>query len=529
MLQRSDLRLHWLSWLVFVLTGTVLILICVPGMPVQGRLRLLEQSTLVPGLPHHVAGFEHGWPLVAYHRALGYSMDQGSKWRTPTKELAALIRTSWWGAPPQQSKWPAWSEWGAWTWESDAYEFSWLALIVDVFVFFLVLFFVTVACEVWVRRRGGAFRWRIIDMMALVLFLACALGWWYGNLRTYKAEESIVEKKLYGEYEIPFFYRLSGYGGEQPSSSFPLVRDYCGPVWLARLCGSRNLLWPGDRFVELDLTQDRDITVAWEAISNLSHLRSLVIHGDDLQLKNFLELSRLSRLEYLNWNEIPRETFLKIAELRYAGSLSMSSPSVFIEDLEILAEMEDLKEVHLQVSVSQEELEEFAARYPDVPINIEQSICLDANKVALRRIWHWHMEAGRSWQSPNPQKLDLVKIVLTDERLQLLSAFLPHVKELKLGQSRLTERGLNSLNACGNLTRLDLGTTILSDSDVLVLQRLPAHSLSLTQGQLTLDGLKAFAKSESLQELRLKQQDLNVDEIRQLREELSPIVLQVDG
>lgn len=241
----SDGTLHPAAWAALVLCAAAAVVVVVPGLPAEDRFPPRESTLVFPdvisqklpggrlvmaGRPDITRIFEHGWPWTFLRRAIGYSANGGHLY-WPSLPQAAGQASQLFAERPLGGRTVGGFEvsWTApITWElshSDLSEFDGGALIADILVAVVAVLVITLGCNRWIRRRGGAWRWRIIDFAAVMALTAFCLGYWKWHLDLNRRDAALVQ----GTQANDPAYRS-------------LFWDYEGPDWLARLVGSRRRL-----------------------------------------------------------------------------------------------------------------------------------------------------------------------------------------------------------------------------------------------------------------------------------------------
>lgn len=169
-----------ITWLAFLLTTVLLALIGVRGQP----MGVIGGSFSGPtgGAAGVWESFEHGWPWLFLDR----SVDELETGR-----------------------------WALWKGESD---FRLRNLLGDIGVWLLIVAFVFVGMEYWLRRKKGRERWqwRLSTMFLATFVLSCVLSWWCCHRHQHLKEIAVFD-----------------------AFSHDVVlgaRAYRGPLWLERLC-----------------------------------------------------------------------------------------------------------------------------------------------------------------------------------------------------------------------------------------------------------------------------------------------------
>jgi hypothetical protein len=323
-------KLHPITVAVLILSAAAMVLIAVPGLlsldsPQLAFPGVTERQTplgtVSGGRPDFAREFEHGWPCTYMRRAVGYSVRGRHPLWPPLPGLTPgqMVLDAPFGGVSVAGYEVAWTAPISWpTAHSDVFEFYAGAAIVDALVAVAIVFAMTCSCEVWLRRRGSIFRWRIIDFIAVITVVAVALGYWKSASDAYRLDTQTMEL-LFGADQ---HYRILNW-------------RYRGPEWLARLIGSRKALEEFDRVVDFRSDATDGSAASWRIIGKMTGLERLEI-GTQYQPSeaDFAELLKLPRLQTVSWGGISQEALgwlPRLPTLRRVVLWKCELPDVAIE------------------------------------------------------------------------------------------------------------------------------------------------------------------------------------------------------
>jgi hypothetical protein len=294
-------RLHPFSWLVLALSSLVMVLLVVPGLP--GKASVVSAGSGTNAARRATREFAHGWPMTIGRRTVGYPALAPTTINgafVPIPDVGISIggyAISWTGAE-------------AWPWSGSEVtdgEFSPVALAVDGVVAILVVGVVTAGVERWVRRRGGVWRWRIVDFAFVIAVVAIVLGYvmWVkgkhdGDVRTL----SELQRWMVNEQRLTW--------------------ENQAPGWLCRLAGNGRLRI-FDRLIRVKAVHMAGpTTTKWISIGRLSELRELEVVVGTPSSADFAELERLPHLESLSWGDPPETVAEWLPRLKGLRTLSLN-------------------------------------------------------------------------------------------------------------------------------------------------------------------------------------------------------------
>jgi hypothetical protein len=322
-------KLHPITVGVLILSAAAMVLIAVPGLlsldsPQLAFPGVTERQTTLGtvsgGRPDFAREFEHGWPCTYMRRAVGYSVRGRHPLWPPLPVLTPgqMFLDAPLGGATVAGYEVAWTAPISWpTAHADVAEFYAGAAIVDALVAVAVVFAMTCSCEVWLRRRGSIFRWRIIDFIAVITLVAVALGYWKSAGDAYRLDTQTLYSLYADHHDHILHWR------------------YRGPEWLERLIGSRKPLEEFDRVVDFRSDATDGSAASWRIIGEMTGLERLEI-GTQYQPSEseFAELLKLPRLRTVSWGGISQEALgwlPKLPALRRVVLWKCELPAATIE------------------------------------------------------------------------------------------------------------------------------------------------------------------------------------------------------
>jgi hypothetical protein len=327
-------KLHPLSWFALFLSASALLLIVVPGLPVEGSAKLRFPATnqrkttigsIAGGPPQYVRDFEHGWPFTFAHRAFGYSIRGNSAlWSrippSPNRNGLILFEESALGGSMVAGYEISWTAPNAWPWvASDLSEFHPLLAAFDLLIALAIVGLIVAITETWRRRRGAIWRWRVIDIVAALSFVAIALGYWRWGTSARDRDAKLIP--------------LAAADGD-PSKSF--YWRYRGPGWLPHLLGTRRPLTCFSRIVELRSSMIEGTPDRWKAIGGLTALERLDIDGWHPSETEFNELIGLRKLRNLAWRRPSSDALQWLPRLEQVKTVSLYACKLPDSEIEAL-------------------------------------------------------------------------------------------------------------------------------------------------------------------------------------------------
>lgn len=450
------------SWIVLCLVFSALTIIVVPGtlyFPESDSL----SSTDWTGEEFSNCQYwqwSHGWPLEYMRREV------------PSGELQP--NNFWFWVSSKHCDFPvAWSSSLAWplvngtTTNQRCSVRSW-ALILDLLVAGSILIVSVALCERFCRTRS-AYRYRLIDLAGFVVVFSLCLAWCVHHMEIRKAEAKLDH------------------------FCFSYTAKYQGPDWLKRLVGCPrhflNMFYHAEHAV-VDLSKFSDSNC--HELGKLRYLQSIGFTGGALT-KDFIDgLRPLPVFESLTLAEcfsfvssektfslsasaLPRYPISEtasLAELRSLKKLELGAFPVearsiehfekctkletlqftgdflFIDHLQPLADMACLKELHVDILATEQELEDFNRKHPEFELVWKHSY--SPLKVLSKRIYTW----GGCLYSD--EFIDLSNCKLTSERLKYLKDSLSKVTRLDVGKTENKVVLWQLFDQCENLSVLTI-------------------------------------------------------------------------
>lgn len=316
-------RCHPVTWLVTLVVLTAVTLIVVPGevryLPYNQQLSWWEQqckevqletSKLIDlerngkWITPTTALYEHGWPRPYLARTKIIEAFQPYKDSKP--KLTSGKMNSGFLGPSTLADFVSWSNYDNWPFESEAWRIHPGHLLLDSIIVVFVVGGTGLTTEWWLRSRGGLFRFRIIDLLALATICGLLLGW-------YKYHERItrLETQVAATHKKP---RKKCYVNQ--------YKSYDGPDWLRRLVGD-------DAYLPF-----------------LYHARDAGLTFDEGWEANFAELVKLPRLQNVRLTgSFPKSAVLQLKQCRRLKTMrldfSLTIPAKRYEALPADAEIVD--------------------------------------------------------------------------------------------------------------------------------------------------------------------------------------------
>ncbi len=385
LLRVRPLGLHPFTWLAGLVVGLALVLIMVPGEVWDWRhqgdtwdARECEKAVFSAidryrgraffSTPD-VCVYVHGWPMPCAVRARGPILDSTVDERSePKLRFAASAWTPLYEPDPGAI---SWSNYDNWPFHSDELRVRPLGIFVNSLAGLFVLGFVLSGCELWLRRRGGVLRFRILDLMVGVAIVAGMLGYRQWHLNCQRAEMDLVN-------ELELVNDGNGY--------FFVDAFSAGPEWLVRLVGNEELVPYFVRHVavvEFALLGPEKI----KRLEELPYLKGVCVSAP-LSREEIEALWGVRRLEYLDlsyhgngWGykeggplRLSRPASPTSSEIEALCklpiiTLKLHAPALTLSGLEQLVTCPTLRTLHLhRADISPEEIEGVRRRHPDLRI-----------------------------------------------------------------------------------------------------------------------------------------------------------------
>ncbi len=279
-------HLHQSSWVICFATAVVCALIVAPG-----------EITEPYAAPYPT--FSHGWPLVFLKR----HVDNVPEFRGEDGTVYKMSATWVTEPPPSAAPWTSWVSWRFW--HAAEYQWSAMHLLLDGLVVVSIVASVT---ALWERRRRGtsnAFQFRIAELLAMMCFVAIALG-----LLQYTNRASTREQQLYKQFAEAGLY---------------LERKCCAPAWLRRLVGQGYVSNSFFHCVEIDLSPG-DVAnhpQLAQFLVELHYLHTVRIDVQDGELgKIFDALSQVTSLRTIDFSTYNWRVSLNDAEIASLARLT---------------------------------------------------------------------------------------------------------------------------------------------------------------------------------------------------------------
>lgn len=505
------LRLCLLSWLVLAVMSACMVVIIVPGLPgssIEYEKRLVHN---LQGFPSYWSDYDfipvqvwtHGWPVEYLRR--------------PFVQSTYLIDNN--GVPV------VWSSVAAWPQGGKVYAYSLLGLAVDLLIGAAIVAVMVAACEYWRRRRGG-YRVSMLDVGVLATILCMMFGWRQYHLRTGERERAIIENVEGLEVGHAVW---QGWVGK--------AVNYCGPDWLQRLVGNAAYLPEFEHVTALafDLRK-HSAQEAYDKLGSFKYVTVVECHGKltDKLAKSLATLSCLETLhEYAGGygggggsraepmltsanvgllRRLPQLTTLKAVRFEIAPEdleilatlpnlqvLHCNCRNLLIEDLSPLDRFPALKTVQLNISATNEELQEFQANHSRYQLVWDEERCLDPWTAMHSRLARWRGEVDlppSDLHFIDRDDLDFSGILLTKKRLKRLPQNLSEVEWVTFGTVDSPDTAIELLNRCGPIRYLDARHVAFSKRDFERIEFKPDDlvDLYLQQGAMSAADYCWFAK-----------------------------------
>lgn len=492
-------HLRWLSWVVLVVTTSGMTLIIVPGMPGLSPVFLQDLGDDVYErwwdgttdlFADYADSWSHGWPFEYLSRPAEFS-----DWLLVFDDF------------PVQ-----WSSPNAWPQPGEVYRFSLVNLLTDLAIGVMIVLACVASCEFW-RRRRGAFRVTLLDIVIFVTCV-CLVSGWYASHKRSGAREQAIARRLVG-----------GRDGSRTYGRPNFTRHYHGPVWLLRLAGNPlfldfcthvdSITLDTQILTESDLADLRTLTYLEsvgccrtltpelvEALSTLPRLRAL--DGNDYEyswprrtppmvtsaeVELLPRLPRLTTLK-LGCSQLVPDDLAVLVRLPALQTLQFFGDDLLVDDLAPLDGFPALRRVMADITATKEELRAFQARRSRYRLTWNEYRDVDAWDVARFRIARW---GGDPSLSPNTM-LDLTGILLNGDRLKKLTPILPEVSELRLGEVDSTQTVLELIARCRPLCYLDALHVPLSKQDLSKIRFASDAELYVQQGNISAEQFAAFLR-----------------------------------
>jgi hypothetical protein len=365
-------RFAWPVAVVALLATAAMTIIIVPGE--RGRTTDLDDALneqlfwLSDSLPKGatIHKYDHGWPNPFLVR--------GALYKTGTKSNAA-------------AKWSIyWLDAKSWPIESVAKQWNSGALATDIVVGLVAVLIISSAFALWLHRRGGRLRFRIVDWLVVSCALASVLGWRAWHLQKQTAELGAIglQSGLRADLKGPNS-AASGANTRSLGLDRRVATANQAPDWLRRLMG-------GDRYltcfwhingIEFDSsTADAD---SWESLRTMPFLREIRLTSllDEKVADQLKELPSLRRLVLNQAADSRRDSLTKLAEhardfqhlanINQIEDVEFNNGNVSEESLNALAGLPRLRKLVINSNFSPNQLaryEDFGAAHPNITVQI---------------------------------------------------------------------------------------------------------------------------------------------------------------
>jgi hypothetical protein len=385
--KRRRRRLHWLTWAVIVITGAVTTIIVAPAElnPGVSGVRFLEPSSGRP--PQVVHAYLCGWPAPYAEIARGFG---GTGWPAYTDAVdPARSNVSWWNKY-------------AWPFEADAYQWLPRGVAYTLLILLAIPFLAATACELWIRRRGGRLRLKIVDLLVATTILASLLGWGASHRSRQFHETAVIEGlreadvlfenrfPIAGPFHHTTYSFMARSLWQRESSIFyrgGVRYEHQAPFWLVRLCGSQRALsfYIHPTGIIVDPAQLSDDN--WALIEQLGSLEQLrlvdrLAEGDVERLSRLtgirslaLDEKRVGALAYPRQPTVGRELDLeRLATLKHVEAVELAITGVKDEHLKKLLALPNLQRIDMQGlyvdDAERAKLEAFRDDHPELKIQM---------------------------------------------------------------------------------------------------------------------------------------------------------------
>ena len=545
---KARFRLHWLSWCTLVLLSVCMTVIVVPGIVIPAKRWMLS----------------HGWPCE-YMQSDLRSFEPWSLSKTTIKDVITWTRLDAWAVGNQTS------------------GFKLSSLLIDLLVAGLVIACGTLAVEFWRRRRKGVW-FSLFDILVAVGLVAIVTSWYQSHAGDHAAETHALKacdkhisvgferrvqapdwlvRLVGGDSQIPFcehFTLLNVSTRFDPQVLFSERRNTIAPTdsihalagfkraeairfeglphpelptALARLKSLRKLVFNYDnvymRASPLN-AYDRETAASINYVIDVKPDSFLVFDDSKRKLiqpkvssiQTLHELDQLDQLSTLevNLGYIPHAAWQAIPPLSKLNRISFASREIFIEDLVVLEQFSNLKQVWLSISATKEELESFQRTHPQLELTWDPRSEITSNQIVSRRFTNlrlkeWYDNQGRDFyyyfkEEFDQEELDLTDFKFTMEAVELVTAHvdLASVTSVSIDRIDSVQTVNHFLKACSSLRSLELHVAFPEELvDELILPK--NLSLTLRQGDRTVDDLHDLIKKHQLSELTVYDSNLS--------------------
>jgi hypothetical protein len=325
-------------------------------------------------------------------------------------------------------------------------------------------------------------RWRlrlsVRALMALVLVIACGLGWITNRGRVQQNAVDAIRAaggSAYYSWELTELSDASWYGGESPEPDW-LIR-HLGPEYLDSISQVMFIppvdYLPSETNGEPTLVRDGDVFLA--ALGMLPNVQRLLLAQASITATGLADLRKVSNLRELTLRDCridPPALFEVIREFRHLEKLEILGLPVTDSELGKLERLTSLREIRLTGSG----ITDAGLAHLNGLKNLERLTIFDgkvtgAGLAHLRGSAHLRFlglhdgsgaDLGAMEYHSSLEYLSLHYSPIRDETLDFIKDF-PHLKTLHLAGAEITDVALVHLSMLHELSELRLEGTIITD------------------------------------------------------------------
>lgn len=364
------LGLHPFTWLVGLVATTGLVLIEVPGVKYSsgntpntrqwregGQHHKVFQWARRAGEPYKntsMASFDyydHGWPCYYMSRAIHLEEFREDGAQNIPSEPALVISRFNQRRQLNEDVPIGWSNFDSWPIRYSSWRLHYGYLAIDLAVVIALFVGAVGGTELWLRRRGGLLRFRILDMLLITTVSAAVVAWAESHRRFQKVEA-----------------RITQWSHRQMSQPVILSTGYAGPHWLKLLIGNEKLLPTFHHTTTARLYIGTDWKADSAEVCKLRYLQTVLVMGtipsavvrDLSQLRDLEELD-LCVLEPTGENYINFPSSLQ----EFLSQLGIDSEKELfgVKDLQLVTRL-PLKELQLEgIPLAREDLAQIASMH----------------------------------------------------------------------------------------------------------------------------------------------------------------------
>ncbi|WP_197528727.1 hypothetical protein [Aeoliella mucimassa] len=310
----------------------------------------------------YTTSYQHGWPWPYLERSRAFLIDFsqpdvvpefkfGGDDYTPYYVSRPLPSTPWiWFypetdlIPPVTHRCITWSNFDHWPLRSDSQQWYRVNLVLDSSILLGVTLVTLVGTEQWIRWRGGLLKFRLVELLGVLLLCSVALGWQQYHARLAQFEEGLTNE-LYASV------------GE-------LNRELMAPLWLQKLVGYEPLLPDFLRHVTecryLGHTTHGQAEELWQSdfkqLAKLDYLEELTLSLD-------AENTAKKKLPDFSKAVLPAEPLLKVQKLAIDGTHFKHA------DLEALLNVVAVEKLFLtNHRLTSAEVQQLMDRHPNIQV-----------------------------------------------------------------------------------------------------------------------------------------------------------------